>query len=736
MRLTGKFCDAQGTNEPIVCPKGHYCPTPKEKHKCPSGHFCITGSTAPMPCPAVSNCPEGSHRVLYLGGLVACIVLDAIVFGLWLFFKRFYKRGDIKFIKMKRRFRKVAMQSPVEPHHPVTIDVDRKKTVAPDGLVAGFEKARNNMALPMSFEFTDLSITLPTGKNILNGVSGAIKPARLTAIMGPSGAGKTTFMNCLMGKVKRTGGSLRIDDKDMEVHHLKQVIGYVPQDDVMISELTVRENIRHSAAIRLPSSWKSDDVNNFTDSILEALDLTHVADNIVGDAMSRGVSGGQKKRTNIAIELAAAPLAIFLDEPTSGLDATAALKVANILRDIRELGLTIVAVIHQPRQEIFDSFDDLLMIAPGGNTAYLGPRNQVVDFYRQQGFVFDTYKNQADELMDILSGKGIKQDQSSYSVSDLVRHWNENKGQVEQLESEKQKYSPEVMEEILAVSKQRGGNVFWQALLCHNRSIVQQYRLIGALGLEIVVALLAGGIMGAAAMGGSEKFQGVLVHPFTLISAAPLAWFVPMITMLMGMAVGLAGSPAGVKAFGEERLVFFREAAAGHNRVAYYFGKMFSMFYREILAALHFSTIYHILSQPLISFNLFFGVIFLFWFCVYGLAACVSMIVKRENASLLAVVICMFAGVFNGFGPSLKMARDWRMIWFWDISYGRWLSEAMYTEEVYPFHKVYDLPVTTNSFGYAVNEFTLNCIYGFLIGCALHIGGLLFMLFTKRQRQR
>lgn len=97
-----------------------------------------------------------------------------------------------------------------------------------------------------------------------------------------------------------------------------------------------------------------------------------------------------------------------MDEPTSGLDSTAALKVAEILRDMAQLGLTVVAVVHQPRHEIFELFDDILMIAPGGVTAYLGPQMGVVDHFKGMGFAFDPYINQADQLMDILSGKGTK----------------------------------------------------------------------------------------------------------------------------------------------------------------------------------------------------------------------------------------------------------------------------------------------------------------------------------------
>jgi ABC-type multidrug transport system ATPase subunit len=134
----------------------------------------------------------------------------------------------------------------------------------------------------------------------------------------------------------------------------------VPQDDVMLHELTVRENIAYSARIRLPRSWSTKEIEQFVDAILEALDLSHVAHNLI-----TAISGGQRKRVNIGMELVTCPSAIFLDEPTSGLDATAALKVANTMKKIAmTIGITIVAVIHQPRFEIFSEFDDLLMIAP------------------------------------------------------------------------------------------------------------------------------------------------------------------------------------------------------------------------------------------------------------------------------------------------------------------------------------------------------------------------------------
>src|SRR6478736_3702030 len=154
-----------------------------------------------------------------------------------------------------------------------------------------------------------------------------------------------------------------------------------------------------------------------------------ILDTIIGDEVRRGISGGQRKRVNIGIELSAVPVCIFLDEPTSGLDSTSALEVCDILQKITKLGLTTVAVVHQPRVEIFEKFDDLLMIAPGGRTAFIGAVNQVQPYFENLGYIFDPRANPADVLMDILSGKGINNGQvhSATELADMWEKYVENK---------------------------------------------------------------------------------------------------------------------------------------------------------------------------------------------------------------------------------------------------------------------------------------------------------------------
>lgn len=199
-----------------------------------------------------------------------------------------------------------------------------------------------------------------------------------------------TFVNVLMGKTKATSGVTKVNGAPAKVGKFKKIIGYVPQDDIVLPELTVRENILHSARIRLPSRWSNKDIQKHTDSLIDCLELTHVSNSRVGSVAKPVISGGQRKRVSIGMELAAAPMALFLDEPTSGLDATAALSIMTTLKALSRLGITVISIIHQPRQEIFEALDDLILLA-NGRMIYQGKEEDVQKYFEQAGFHFPRY---------------------------------------------------------------------------------------------------------------------------------------------------------------------------------------------------------------------------------------------------------------------------------------------------------------------------------------------------------
>ncbi|KAI6792125.1 hypothetical protein KC332_g4879 [Hortaea werneckii] len=263
-------------------------------------------------------------------------------------------------------------------------------------------------SLGLTFDFKNLTVSNPTGQKIIQDITGRIPRGSCWGIMGPSGAGKSTLVNVLMGKTRTSSGKIKINGQaKAPTQEYRKAIGYVPQDDILVPELTVRENILHSARCRLPARWRDKAIQTHVDALLGCLQLSHVQDSRVGDVNRPGISGGQRKRTSIGIELAAAPMAIFLDEPTSGLDAASAASMMRLLKGISRLGVTIIAVVHQPREQIFYRFDQVLLLAQG-RMVYSGPTGGMEEYFEGMGFQFPLRANPADTLMDIITGDGAQ----------------------------------------------------------------------------------------------------------------------------------------------------------------------------------------------------------------------------------------------------------------------------------------------------------------------------------------
>ncbi|XP_058192547.1 ABC transporter G family member 29-like [Rhododendron vialii] len=210
---------------------------------------------------------------------------------------------------------------------------------------------------------------------LLQEATGAFRPGVLTALMGVSGAGKTTLMDVLAGR--KTGGYIEGDvmisgfPKKQET--FARISGYCEQNDIHSPQVTVHESLIYSAFLRLPKEVKMDEKMVFVDEVMDLVELDNLKDAIVGLPGITGLSTEQRKRLTIAVELVANPSIIFMDEPTSGLDARAAAIVMRTVRNTVDTGRTVVCTIHQPSIEIFETFDELLLMKRGGQVIYSGP---------------------------------------------------------------------------------------------------------------------------------------------------------------------------------------------------------------------------------------------------------------------------------------------------------------------------------------------------------------------------
>jgi ABC transport system ATP-binding/permease protein len=220
-------------------------------------------------------------------------------------------------------------------------------------------------------------------KLLLDHVSFKALPGDFIALMGPSGSGKTTLMLTLNGYLRPTSGQVRINGEDLHSIYdaLRGSIGYVPQDDIVHPELTVWEAVRYSAKFRLPPDYSEEEIERRVMTTLQQLGLENVKDLQIGKPEKKILSGGQRKRVNIAMELVTDPVIMFLDEPTSGLAADDTTALVKLLADLaRQTGKTIITTIHQPAKDEFEKFNLALIMGLGGVPIYYGPTQP--DAYR------------------------------------------------------------------------------------------------------------------------------------------------------------------------------------------------------------------------------------------------------------------------------------------------------------------------------------------------------------------
>lgn len=288
----------------------------------------------------------------------------------------------------------------------------------------------------VTLEFANIRYVIGSGtkkeKPILRGVSGKAPPRTLLAILGPSGSGKTSLLNVLacrvpLSKKSSLTGTVLVNSTHPHTPVIPRVSGFVEQETALFENSTVVEVLSFCARLRMPkatAAMRADSVSR----VMAELGLTHCATSIVGGLRTRGISGGERKRLTIGIELLCDPSVVFADEPTSGLDSFHAYRVMCTLRDLSRRGRTVIVSIHQPRSSIYQLFDNVLLLS-SGSVAYSGEAGSALEqHFRAAGHEIPAAFNPADHLLDVVS-VDPQEKESASRVEGLLAYWASHGGQ-------------------------------------------------------------------------------------------------------------------------------------------------------------------------------------------------------------------------------------------------------------------------------------------------------------------
>ncbi|KAL0407094.1 UNVERIFIED_CONTAM: ABC transporter G family member 28 [Sesamum latifolium] len=455
--------------------------------------------------------------------------------------------------------------------------------------------------------FRDLMVTLKEKKkHLLRSVTGEIRPGRITALMGPSGAGKTTLLSALAGKTVgcSIAGLILINGKVESIRSYKKIVGFVPQDDVVHGNLTVEENIWFSANCRLSADLPKADKVLVVERVIESLGLQPVRDSLVGTVEKRGISGGQRKRVNVGLELVMEPSLLFLDEPTSGLDSSSSQLLLRALKREALEGVNICMVVHQPRM-----FDDLILLAKGGLTVYHGAVKDVEDYFAQLGLVVPERINPPDYFIDVLEGMVKPSTSSGVTYEELPLRWMLHKGYP---------VPPDMQSNLSAVGIPAmyacPGNQ--ENYSGSGRWLSSDFEKLESQSIDYLILLLAGACLGLISKGGDENF-GAPGYTYTII------------------ATSLLCKIAALRTFALDKLQYRRERASGISSLAHFVAKDTIDHFSTLIKPLVYLSMFYFFSNPRSLFFDNYIVLLCLVYCVTGAAYALAIFLEPGPSQLV-----------------------------------------------------------------------------------------------------
>lgn len=506
--------------------------------------------------------------------------------------------------------------------------------------------------------WVDLSVVVNSNQVVLSKVCGYAEPGRLAAIMGPSGSGKSTLLDSLAGRLAKNAnmaGDVLLNGRKEKLSY--GTAAYVAQDDVLLGTLTVYETLMFSARLRFPDAMTWDETEAIVKSTICDVGLQDSIDTPIGNWHQRGLSGGEKRRVTIAVELLTRPRLLFLDEPTSGLDSASAFHVVSTLRNLARDGRTVLCSIHQPSSEVFELFDDLCLLS-GGKQVFFGPLAGAQEFFANAGFPCPPMRNPSDHYLRHInsdfdrvnnsltnssaggnSGKFKRDEENQYINCSNPMNRISTAEQVRVLThlfstSEEKKA---VMDNVVTLTS-LGGKVlptrgseasfFRQSWVLSKRSLLNMSRDAGYYWLRLAMYIIQSLCVGSIFYNVGTGYNSIAAR------ASCMSYMVGFMTF---MSIG------GFPSFVEDMKVFQRERLNGHYGVApFVIGNTVSSFPFLLLISL----VSTVITYFMVGFHSGFES---FAYFVLSLLACLA-VVESLMMAVASVVPNFLMGIITGAG--------------------------------------------------------------------------------------
>ncbi|KAI3837327.1 hypothetical protein MKW92_020572 [Papaver armeniacum] len=554
-------------------------------------------------------------------------------------------------------------------------------------------ETRRGMVLPfqplsLAFNHVNYYVDMPaevknqgideTRLQLLRDVSGAFKPGILTALVGLSGAGKTTLMDVLAGR--KTGGyiegTITISGYPKNQTTFARVSGYCEQNDIHSPHVTVYESLLYSAWLRLSADVKKETRKMFVDEVMDLVELHPLSNSLVGMPGVDGLSTEQRKRLTIAVELVANPSIIFMDEPTSGLDARAAAIVMRTVRNTVDTGRTVVCTIHQPSIDIFEAFDELLLLKIGGQVIYagsLGTRShKLVEYFEAIPGVpkiRDGY-NPATWMLEVSSASTeARLDVDFAEIYANSSLYKENQERIKELST------PAPGSQDLHFPTEYSQDYITQCKVCFWKQHWSYWRNPKYNASRLLTTLVNGVLFGIIfwRKGDQTSKQQDLQNLLGAMYAACLF-----------IGAGNANSVQSIVSV--ERTVFYRERAAGmYAPLPYAFAQVaIEVIYVFIQSFIYCLLLFTMIGFPFTAVKFFYFLYFMFmcfiYFTMYGMM-CVVMTPAPEIAAVAMSFFLGFWNLFSGFlVPVTQIPIWWR--WYYWASPLSWTLYGLVTSQV------------------------------------------------------